>query len=70
MKIAVCLSGLIRSFDVTSKLLKHWNTLYDDVEFYFFISTWKGIEDSFSRTRGNPKNFRGSRDYPQCHRFS
>ena len=57
MKIAVCLSGLIRSFDVTSKLFKHWNTLYDDVEFYFFISTWKGIEDSFSRTRGNLKDW-------------
>ncbi len=38
MKIAVCISGRMSGFDVTSKLFEHWNSIYDNVEFYFFIS--------------------------------
>ena len=39
-KIAVTLTGLMRFWDTTSKLLEHWNSLYEDIEFYFFLSTW------------------------------
>tara|TARA_Y100000034_G_scaffold99544_1_gene122338 strand:+ start:2422 stop:3309 length:888 start_codon:yes stop_codon:yes gene_type:complete len=42
IKIAVCLSGLIRYWDVTAKIHEYWNNLYDDVEFYFFVSAWDG----------------------------
>ena len=50
-KVAVCISGESRYFDVSSKLFEHWNKLYDDVEFDFFMSVW----DSKNRTFGkNP----------------
>jgi hypothetical protein len=40
-KVAVCISGLMRYWKTTSKLFEYWNNLYDDIEFYFFILTWK-----------------------------
>jgi len=52
MKIAVCISGRMSGFDVTSKLFEHWNSIYDNVEFYFFISTWKDVSSEYSETRG------------------
>ena len=41
-KIAVCISGLVRYWEETYPLFEHWNNLYDDVEFVFFLATWKG----------------------------
>ena len=41
MKIAVCISGLIRFWKVTESLFSRWNDFYDDVEFDFYLSTWK-----------------------------
>ena len=41
-KIAVCISGLIRYWEETYPLFEHWNKMFDDVEFTFFLSTWKG----------------------------
>ena len=52
MKIAVCISGRMNGFDITSKLFEHWNSIYDNVEFYFFISTWKDVPSEYSETRG------------------
>jgi hypothetical protein len=52
MKIAVCISGRMSGFDITSKLFEHWNSIYDNVEFYFFISTWKDVSSEYSETRG------------------
>ena len=40
IKIAVCISGLVRHWDISTKLFEHWNSLYEDIEFYFFLSTW------------------------------
>jgi hypothetical protein len=40
-KIAVCISGLSRFWETTSKCFEYWNNLYDDIEFYFFLNTWK-----------------------------
>ena len=57
MKIAVCISGLIRYWEQTYPLFEYWNKLFDDVEFYFFISTWE-----------NPKEFIGLRDENQEYR--
>jgi hypothetical protein len=39
-KIAVCLSGITRYWKTTSKLFEYWNSIYDNVDYYFFISTW------------------------------
>ena len=39
-KIAVCLSGQIRHWEETYPIFEHWNNLFDDVEFTFFVSTW------------------------------
>ena len=38
-KIAVCLSGQIRHWEETYPIFEHWNNLFDDVEFTFFVST-------------------------------
>lgn len=44
-KIAVTFYGLMRFWDITHQMLEYWNNLYDDVEFYFFISTWADKKD-------------------------
>jgi hypothetical protein len=41
-RIAVCISGLIRYWEETYPLFEYWNEMFDDVEFTFFLSTWKG----------------------------
>jgi len=49
-KIAVCLSGQIRYWEETYPFFEYWNNLFDDVEFTFFISTWKEktwVDDKF-----------------------
>jgi len=56
-KIAVCISGLIRYWEQTYPLFEYWNKLFDNVDFYFFISTWE-----------NPKEFIGLRDENQKYR--
>jgi|TARA_R100000030_G_scaffold3765_1_gene2713 hypothetical protein len=49
IKIAVCISGLLQCWDVTHQLFKYWNSMYDDVEFIFFISTWE-VDSDFAST--------------------
>ena len=49
IKIAVCISGLLQCWDVTHQLFKYWNSMYDDVEFTFFISTWE-VDSDFAST--------------------
>lgn len=41
MKIAVCISGLIRYWEETAPLFEHWNKMFPNT-FVFFLSTWKG----------------------------
>ena len=43
MKIAVCISGLMQYWDITHKLFKYWNEIYDDVDFVFFLSTFISV---------------------------
>ena len=43
--IAVMISGHPRGIQNTYKLFKHWNNLYDDVNFDFFISVWENDID-------------------------
>jgi len=50
-KIAVCISGLIRYWEQTYPLFEHWNNLFDDVEFVFFLSTWKGTDLWYEKER-------------------
>tara|TARA_R100001163_G_C5058916_1_gene195551 strand:- start:351 stop:1172 length:822 start_codon:yes stop_codon:yes gene_type:complete len=40
LRIAVCLSGQIRYWKEISPFFEHWNNLFDNVEFTFFVSTW------------------------------
>ncbi len=42
-KIAVCISGQMRSWEVQRGFFNSWNNEIDDVEFDFFISTWDTI---------------------------
>ena len=49
-KIAVCISGQIRYWEAIYPFFEYWNNLFDDVEFTFFISTWKEktwVDDKF-----------------------
>ena len=34
-KIAVCLSGITRYWKTTSKLFEYWNSIYDNVDYYY-----------------------------------
>jgi len=63
MKIAVCISGLIRFWKVTESLFPRWNDFYDDVEFDFYLSTWKdGVYVRPDKDFGVDKNI----DYEKC----
>ena len=43
--IAVMISGHPKGFDLTYQYFKHWNTLYEDVNFDFFVSIWENDYD-------------------------
>jgi len=44
-KIAVMINGHPKYLDITQQLFKHWNTLYDNFKFDFFVSTWEDDTD-------------------------
>ena len=44
-KIAVMINGHPKYLDMTQQLFKHWNTLYDNFKFDFFVSTWEDDTD-------------------------
>ena len=45
INIAVMISGHPKGFDLTYQYFKHWNTLYEDVNFDFFVSIWENDYD-------------------------
>ena len=62
-KIAVCISGQIRYWEETYPLFEYWNSLYDDIEFIFFLSTWKGKTWLDDKGHGRSNNFLVDYDY-------
>jgi hypothetical protein len=46
INIAVMISGHPKGFDLTHQYFEHWNTLYEDVNFDFFISVWENDYDT------------------------
>ena len=46
-KIAVMLNGHPKHLETTQHLYKHWNNLYDNVEFDFFVSVWDTIDNDY-----------------------
>jgi hypothetical protein len=50
MKIAVCISGLIRYWEETYPLFEHWNKMFPNT-FVFFLSTWKGTDLWYDKER-------------------
>ena len=46
-KIAVMLNGHPKHLETTQHLYKHWNNLYDNVEFDFFVSIWDTIDNDY-----------------------
>jgi len=50
MKIAVCISGLIRYWKETYPLFEHWNKMFPNT-FVFFLSTWKGTDLWYEKER-------------------
>ena len=43
LRIAICISGQLRHWDLTSKLFECYNKINPDVQYDFFISTWDDI---------------------------
>lgn len=41
MKIAVLINGSGKHLDITKDLFAHWNKLYDNITFDFYLATWK-----------------------------
>ena len=46
-KIAVMLNGHPKHLETTQHLFKHWNNLYDNIEFDFFVSIWDTIDNDY-----------------------
>lgn len=46
-KIAVMLNGHPKHLETTQHLFKHWNNLYENIEFDFFVSIWDTIENDY-----------------------
>ena len=46
-KVAVMLNGHPKHLETTQHLFKHWNNLYDDVHFDFFVSIWDTIDNDY-----------------------
>ena len=62
IKIAVCISGLVRYWKITESLMSRWNDLFD-VTFDFYLSTWKdGVYVRPDKNFGVDKNI----DYDKC----
>jgi len=62
VKIAVCISGLVRYWKITESLMSRWNDLFD-VTFDFYLSTWKdGVYVRPDKNFGVDKNI----DYDKC----
>ena len=43
--IAVMISGHPKGFDLTFPYFQHWNKLYDNIKFDFFVSMWENDYD-------------------------
>jgi len=43
--IAVLINGSSKYLDLTYNLFEHWNKLYDDINFDFYLSTWEDSID-------------------------
>ena len=43
------LNGHPKHLETTQHLFKHWNTLYDDVHFDFFVSIWDTIDNDYEK---------------------
>ena len=46
-KIAVMLNGHPKHLETTQHLFKHWNNLYDNIEFDFFVRIWDTIDNDY-----------------------
>ena len=53
VNIAVQVSGLIRYWDATYPLLEYWNSLFENVKFTFFISTWNNLDVWYDKDKHN-----------------
>lgn len=46
-RIAVMLNGHPKHLETTQHLFKHWNNLFNDVHFDFFISIWETVDNQY-----------------------
>ena len=40
-KVAVCIHGELRHWDISSKIFNLWNKCFDDITFEFYLATWE-----------------------------
>ena len=52
INIAVMLSGHPKYLDITQHLFKHWDSLYENVKFDFFLSLWESIDNDYESFEG------------------
>jgi hypothetical protein len=52
-KMAICLSGLWQHWDLARNMIRHWESVFDDIEIDYFISTWDTTV--YSEYEYNPK---------------
>ena len=45
MKVAIGINGSGKYFEYTSNLFAEYNTLYDDIQFDFYLATWEDEVD-------------------------
>lgn len=55
-KIAILLHGMLRSWKECSTCFSYLNTVYDDVEFDFYLATWKDT-NRIPKNKGQHENF-------------
>jgi hypothetical protein len=48
-KVAVVMHGQLRHWDESSKVLALWNSIFDDIEFDFFLATWKEENENIEK---------------------
>jgi len=64
INIAVMLSGHPKYLDITQHLFKHWDSLYENVKFDFFLSLWESIDNDIIYEQGEScGRFEGVLDY-------
>ena len=57
-KVAVCIHGELRHWDITSKIFNLWNKTFDDITFEFYLATWHNHNNKDLQKNITLKNYK------------